>query len=274
MNDERMLQPVEDPRDNLSKLQSELETARASLTEAEAELAEEQAAVNVFRMHCRIRLDDLVDRYLQLRSERESLLINLEFLRQGFDPMSVDDDPLADEVWFEESIDEEDILLPTDTPTDKAAEKRLYRELARRFHPDLATNLFERAYRTTIMAAINIAYAERDTEALYDLAGELNPAEAVDLVQPSNAEMRRIGQLINKMRRLERKAKRQLAALRRENTARLWQRVQILGDQDEDGWTIIRKELQRAITLRENEIQELRIQLELLEQTNQEDRSP
>ena len=270
MNDKRMLRPVEISSENLIDLRSELEKARASLTRAEAELAEEQAAVNAFRMHCRIKLDDLVDRYLQLHSEREALLVDLELLRQGFDPISFDDDPFSDRSWHEEFEEEEDILLPTDTPSDKAAEKRLYRELARRFHPDLATTMFERAYRTTIMAAINNAYAEGDTEALYDLAGELNPEEVTELIQTSNVGVRRISKTINKMRRLERKAKRQLEALRRENTARLWLRVQTLEEQDEDGWSVIRRELERAIILREKEIQELQEQLAKLDRSEEE----
>jgi hypothetical protein len=270
MNDEKGLQPVEDPRSRLEELHLELEKTRASLTEAEADLAEEQAAVNAFRMHCRIKLDDLVDRYLQLRSEKESLLVNLEFLRQGLDPLSFDEDPLADEAWFEETDTEEDILLPTDTPTDKAAEKKLYRELARRFHPDLAVTLFERAYRTTIMAAINNAYAAGDIDALYDLAGELNPEEAASLVQTSDVEVRRISQTINKMRRLERKAKRQLTVLRQENTARLLRRVQLLDDNDEDSWSVIRRELEQAISHRKDEIREIREQVEKLEQSELE----
>ena len=271
MNDEKSLQPVKETCCNLEELRLELEKARASLAEAEADLAEEQADVNAFRMHCRIKLDDLVDRLLQLRSEREALLVNLEFLRQGIDPLSFDDDVLSEETWFEETDGEEDILLPTDTPADKAAEKRMYRELARRFHPDLATSMFERAYRTTIMSAINTAYTAGDTEALYDLAGELNPAEVSNIVQISNIEVRHISQTINKMRRLERKAKRQLAALRQENTARLWRRVQTLDDHDEDGWSIIRRELEQAITNRQDENCQLRDQVEKLDQVNQED---
>ena len=271
MNDDKGLQPVKDAHGKLDELQLELEKARASLAEAEAELAEEQAAVNAFRMHCRIMLDDLVDQLLQLRSERESLLVNLEFLRQGYDPLDFDDDPLAQATWFEKTDVEEDILLPTDTPSDKAAEKRLYRELARRFHPDLALSMFERAYRTTIMSAINNAYAAGDTEALYDLAGELSPAEAANLLQTSNVEARRISQTINKMRRLERKARRQMAVLRQENTARLWRFVQTLDEQDADSWSLVRRELEEAISRRQAEINALRDQVEKLNQTLQDD---
>ena len=254
-------------------LRAQLERARLSLAEAEADLAGEQAAVNAFRMHCRLKLDDLVDRLSALRSEKEALLVNLELLRQGVDPTYLDeDDPLSDESWFEETAEEEDVLLPTETPGDKAAEKRLFRELARRFHPDLASTAFEQSYRTTIMSAINNAYAAGDTEALYDLAGEIAPNEVDDLAQISDSKVRQMRQSISKMRRLESKAKRQLAALRQENTARLWRRAQALDEYDEDGWSRIRRELELAITRRGAEIHKLRDQIEQLNAKQRQDK--
>jgi len=265
MNNEKSVQPVEESQWSREELQLEIDKARAAMVEAEAELAAEQAAVNAFRMHCRLKLDDLVDQMLQQRSMKEALLLELALLRQGIDPAYLDDDdPLTDKAWMEEPPHEDEPLLPTETPRDKAAEKKLFRELARRFHPDLAASAFERSYRTTIMAAINNAYSEGDSEALYDLAGELTPQEVAVLSQISNSEIRRARKSINKMRRLENKAKRQLAALRRENTARLWLRVQALDEHDEDGWSVIRRELEQVINRRQVEIDQLSKQVALL----------
>ncbi len=267
MINDRSLQPVEQPTWSREQLRKEIEEARVDLAEAEAELAAEQAAVNAFRMHCRLKLDDLVDRLLELRSEKETLLLELELWRQGVDPADLnDDDPLVGEVWTKEIDDEKEPLLPTETPRDKAAEKKLFRELARRFHPDLAATSFERSYRTTIMAAINDAYSSGDGDALYDLAGELTPVEAATLSRISNVEVRRARQSINKMHHLQRKARRQLAALRQENTARLWQRVQTLDEHDEDEWSVIRRELEQAIRRRQSEIDRLSAQVEKLQE--------
>lgn len=277
MDGERSIQRVENAHGKSEKLRSQLERARLSLAEAEADLAGEQAAVNAFRMHCRLKMDDLVDRLSALRSEKEALLVNLELLRQGVDPAYLDeDDPLSDDAWYddawyEEAAGEEEVLLPTETPGDKAAEKRLFRELARRFHPDLASSAVEQSYRTTIMSAVNNAYAEGDTEALYDLAGEVAPNEVADLAQISDTEVRQMRRSISKMRRLESKAKRQLAALRQENTARLWRRAQALDEVDEDGWSRIRRELELAITRRGAEIHELRDQIEQLSAKQRQD---
>jgi hypothetical protein len=50
--------------------------------------------------------------------------------------------------------------------------KRLYRDLARRFHPDLGTNDAERARRTEIMNHINEAYQAQDLETLELVAAQ------------------------------------------------------------------------------------------------------
>ena len=260
--DERRIVRAGKLRPDLDALRNQLERSREALAEAEAELAKEQAAVNAFRMHCRLQLDDLVDRLSELRSEKEGLLVQIEFHRQGIDLAHLDrKNPLFDEDWKEDPIEEEGLLLPTDTPRDKAAEKRLFRELARRFHPDLANSAFERSYRTTIMAAINEAYASRDSEALYDFAGELMPEEAETLARISDSEQRKIIEAITKMQRLRNKARRQLATLREENTARLWRRAESLEAHDQDGWSVIRRELEQAIDRRASDVASLRRQL-------------
>ena len=55
-------------------------------------------------------------------------------------------------------------------PAEVAAEqRRLYRDLARRYHPDLARSSEDRAKRETAMLRVNAAYRERDHEALLAL---------------------------------------------------------------------------------------------------------
>lgn len=58
--------------------------------------------------------------------------------------------------------------------------KRLYRALARRYHPDLATGPADRDYRNKLMMLINEAYAGRDLDTLQLLAEQpegVNPDE-------------------------------------------------------------------------------------------------
>jgi len=61
--------------------------------------------------------------------------------------------------------------IPTQRPQATTDIKKVYRRLARRFHPDLAPNPVEEARRNTIMAQINDAYAKRDLDALLAIDG-------------------------------------------------------------------------------------------------------
>jgi hypothetical protein len=267
---ERHIQRIKQEPEEMADLRAQLAKARRMLAEAEAELAQEQAAVNAFRMHCRLKLDTLVDTLLELRAQKQSYLTRLELLRQDVDATDFDesDDPLDDRPPpVEPAGDEEggDVLLPTPTPRDKAAEKALYRELARRFHPDYATSAVERSYRTTIMTAVNSAYAENNVDALYDLAGVLSPEEAAELGPIEDREARSLREAISKMRRLRGKANRQLSMLREENTARLWRRAMALGDTDADWWSLVRKELEQSIDRTAQQVAVLSQRLDSLE---------
>ncbi len=61
-------------------------------------------------------------------------------------------------------------ITPKPSPAD--ALKRLYRDLARRFHPDLGGDQNERDRRTAIMSQINAAYTAGDLDALQALADD------------------------------------------------------------------------------------------------------
>lgn len=259
----RQIEPVLKPRDEGQKLQADLESARRALIETEAELAAYQAAVNAFRMHCRLKLDDLVDELLALRAEKQSCLTRLQLLRQT-DELQTDDDetdPLGQTEAVDEGEEEEELILPTDVPRDKAAEKRLYRELARRFHPDLANTAVTRTYCTSMMTAVNIAYENQDIQSLYDLAGELEPSEIAELAGIEAVELRHLRQQIMQAQRLRRKAKQQLKVARQENTARLYHRAQRLEEEGDNWWDIVRRELEQAIARRHDEIIQLHTQL-------------
>jgi hypothetical protein len=261
------IERIRSNREEIARLDEELCRARMDQMEAEADLAQEQAAVNAFRMHCRLKLDDLVDTLLDLQAQKQACLTRLELLRQGFDLAWLEADDLGHkEEDLEADEGEEELILPTPTMRDKEAEKRLYRELARRFHPDLARTAVEQSYRTTIMAAVNDAYAASNLQALYDLAGELEPGEIIEMAGIESSEIRQLRQGILSARRQCRKARYQLMLLRKENSARLWSRAQSIEGQGRDWWSLVRLELGQAIDRRQTELDELQSQLDRLEQ--------
>ena len=246
------LQPIDTRRRPKDQLQAVLEQAQRELVAAEADLAQEQAAVNAFRMHARLMLDDLADAVMALLAEKQSLLTRLELERQDAEaeqnPLgpNAEPQPVADEV--------EDLLMPTPTARDKAAEKRLYRELARRFHPDMAKGAAELAYRTSVMTAVNAAYTAGDIHALYDLAGELEPGEVRELAGIEGREVRQLRERILQCRRRRRKVARQLQTLREDKTARLWRKAREMDEPNGDWWTAVRRDLEAARARLEGEV--------------------
>jgi hypothetical protein len=260
---DRMLQPAGSTAGQLHQLRQDQQQAQSQLLAAEAALAEEQAAVNAFRMHCRLKLDIWVDELLELQNERQSLVTRLALCRQAQeDGLPLDGDaPFWQKNEPESDSAEEELILPTDTPTDKAAERRLYRQLARRYHPDLGQTAVEIAYRTEMMAAVNNAYQVSDIQALYDLAGQLDPSKIAELATIQSAEVRNLRRQILNLQMRRRKAHQRLQALCQENTARLWRKARELDESGVDWWEIVRREIEQAIGRVREDIVSLQRQL-------------
>lgn len=246
-----------------SQMTLEWQRARQALLEAESELAQEQAAVNAFRMQCRLKIGHLIDDYLELRAEKQALWTRLQLQRQAQElgiPYD-EEDPFwhGREEAYEPHDEPGEELLPNldGVVRDRAAEKRLYRELARRFHPDLAATGVERAYMTSMMAAVNIAYQSHDLPALRDLADEIDPAAVAELEALDMGDLRRLREQILKVQRRQRRARQQLASLRRENTARLWHKAAALEANGRPWWEAVRADLMNLIARCQADINEL-----------------
>ena len=90
---------------------------------------------------------------------------------------------------------------------EKSELKALYRELAKRFHPDLTTDPEEKKWREEMMAAVNAAYQNQDLNALLDLRQQpdRNPERVSqtreELLAKMAAEVLRLDQLIAKLNR-------------------------------------------------------------------------
>lgn len=253
------------------KAQVDLAEAQQQLLDAEAKLAQEQAAVNAFRMQCRLKLGDLIEETLSLHAERESCLTQLKLHQQEVEtslpPNAADPFSLADESFAPETGSFDEIVLPEliSPQQEKEATRRLYRELARRFHPDLAAGSGERAYMTAIMASINIAYERQDVSALHNLAGELDPTAVAELAAIDNLQLRKLREQILKIQRRQRKVKQQYKALRQDNVAKLWRKAQRLEAEGKSWWEAVKQDLQHIIAHTRLELINLQKQLSQFE---------
>lgn len=236
---DRQLRVQNIPTQQIPHLEQALSDAVLACQQAEKALAVEQAAVNAFRMHCRLTIGHWVDQLVDLRTEKQAYLTQIALLEQELgiqsEPETADSEtepPEKAEPTLAGAILEEYV----DAETEGQAEKRLYRELARRFHPDLSANDVEKAYRSTMMAAVNVAYAQHDIQTLRDLAGELDPQTVADIEQIPSRQVRQLRQKIARCERLRRKANAKLEILRGENTAKLWRQAQQLDVTGDSNW--------------------------------------
>ncbi|MFQ5942715.1 MAG: hypothetical protein ACE5JF_04105 [Anaerolineales bacterium] len=95
------------------------------------------------------------------------------------------------------------VKTPRAAPEPEQAElKALYRELAKRFHPDLTTDPGEKEWREEMMAAVNAAYQNHDLNALLELQQQpdLPPQKVTlsrqDILAEMAAEVLRLDRLI------------------------------------------------------------------------------
>jgi type II secretory pathway pseudopilin PulG len=166
----------------LARLRRQIAAAEAALVEREAELAELRVEVASFQL----RYETLVGRQLAALREVEASIAACQKQIQGFrrwgrsgPPAGWDGEayvPVDEQyrrTWHDPAPPGPSFTPPTELATQSAAKqdlKTLYRQLCRRFHPDLTQDPAERAWRTEMMAAVNAAYAAQSRAELQALA--------------------------------------------------------------------------------------------------------
>jgi hypothetical protein len=112
--------------------------------------------------------------------------------------------------------------------------KKLYRDLTKLAHPDLATEPEERQRREAVMIQANAAYADGDAATLAYLLGSCEQNAAPPAVQDAEAALDRImRQIAQATARLEVPAK-ELEAASATELAKLFRRSQLAGRQGRD----------------------------------------
>lgn len=190
--------------EELARLRAKVEDARQQLVEAEANLAEQRLDIEAFEFEYQARVGVLLAQLEQIDAEVKLYLDRIQQQRNertfGTAFSSVEEQ--YRQTW-QAPRQEPSRPKPAPISENSAAQiKNLYRQLARRYHPDLAADEAERAHRTEMMTAVNDAYAARSLAELLALAKELeNKGQGVsavkgqtgeDMVQALSAELQRI----------------------------------------------------------------------------------
>ncbi len=262
-------------RERIAELQVLLEELRPELIEAEAQLADRLAAISAFEYKVRARLGPLSRRLDELQAEIDTLRRELRRYQAGsllWDEEANPKDSAGEEWRFEESAASagdyryrRQIEAPRPAPGGKRLVllKQLYRQLARRFHPDLVLDEADRAYRTDMMMAINAAYAAGDLEALERLANEpdtisCEPRSPEELIAAFQRE-------VDHCRRRLAEIAAEMAMLENHDSARLMKRVEKAAAVGRDLLTELAADLRLRISEKMVERNVLETQLDEIE---------
>jgi chromosome segregation ATPase len=180
--------------EKVRRLRLELDQLRGELAAAEADLSSQLEDVQAFEFRFEAHVGQLLDQLAILESEVNSYLTRIKLMRheQSFADQGPSFDPV-EEQFRQTWTHNPETAVPKPKPAPAASQaqlKKMYRQLARQFHPDLALDEADRQYRTDKMAAINDAYKAQSMVELMALAEELESRQSrLPEAQPADQEM-------------------------------------------------------------------------------------
>jgi len=221
----RYLAEVEARKRRSADLRTELEALRVGLARFEAEYHARVGALFVELDRARLAADEYERRIARLDADpaadpdRVEEEVRREFAGRREEVRNEEEETRRYEQAFERERERPRL---DEAGEDEAA--RLYRELARRFHPDLARTAEERRRREPLMQQVNAAFRERDLAALRTLGSEVgadDPAfEARGIGEKLVWAIREVARLDGVVAGLEG----ELTAMRAADSFALWQR--------------------------------------------------
>lgn len=267
-------------RDKIMAAQALLDQLRPQLVDAEAHLADQLAAIRAFEFRVRAQLQRLTQRLDKLQREIDELRREMHARRiaweteVGFDSgrdgstphWEFSTDGAASSGSFRYRDQPADFPSPV-LPADQLAELRqLYRQLARRFHPDLALDEEARARRTVVMMSINAAYSAGDLGQLKQIA--LEPDISLGIVLSDEELAVSLAREIERCRRRLAEIENELAALERHESTMLLRRSERAAAEGRDLLDELAQDLRRRISEKMVERDVLQTQLEEYDSEN------
>lgn len=258
-----------DWREAIDQRREQLEQLRLTLINLEAELADRLASINAFEFEFRARVRPLLARLEALETEIKGCLRQLhrdvpEKVREEWEAWTQDTDGtgVAGKYRFWEGSMP---APPPDVDQDRSADlKRLYRQLARRFHPDFAASDADREYCTQLMMEINAAYAVGDMGKLKELMKEPDIVHRIENAQTDQQLAEALLLEIERCRRRIHEIKGELATLAGNESAVLMRRSEEAAGKGEDFVANVMAQLRRRIHRKMVERDALKVEVESL----------
>ncbi len=169
----------------LARLQAELESRRKEFEGLESERETLELGLTRFAADVKARVGDVKDQIRDIRHDLDEMRQRIAKIRAdpAATPADVERDVAEEMAQAEAELNGEFVHGPSGNGKGKrnhangrmssleteAEVLRLYRELAKRHHPDLARTAAERERRAELMLRVNIAYRDRDLTTLQSI---------------------------------------------------------------------------------------------------------
>jgi hypothetical protein len=245
----------------LRELQLDLQERQERVAQLEFEISDTKAELGRFEHEYEARVGILERQLEELQADLEQARFRAARRAQWGDradspDMHVDVEEQFRRTWTRREKPPEPPAEEPITEEMKAELKTLFRSLAKRFHPDLVTDLEAKRWRQKIMAQVNEAYAAQDVRALKKLAEKQDRPEAP--VQKSRDQI--LAGLRAEIRRLDgviRNLEYTLQEIINSHTVQLMLEVTIASRQGRDLLAEMAESLRRRISDLEAEIASL-----------------
>ena len=196
--------------EQLAHLRQQIEAAEDELVNREAELVDLRVELSAFRLEYDTRVGRKVAELEEVEVEIKRCQQRIRQYRQwgpGGPPQTRTGAayvPVEEQYRRTWQQPEEPPSPPPAEPVDAATEaqiKKLYRQLCRRFHPDLTQDAAERAWRTEMMTAVNAAYAARSLVELQALAEKPDRSPSAE----TGTDEQRLAALRDRLQQIQRR---------------------------------------------------------------------
>jgi len=196
--------------EQLAHLRQQIKAAEADLVNHEAELVDLRVELSAFRLEYDTRVGRKVAELEKVEAEIKRCQQLISQYRQwgpGGPPQTRTGAayiPVEEQYRRTWQQPEEPPSPPPTKSVDaatKAQIKKLYRQLCRRFHPDLTQDAAERIWRTEMMTAINAAYAARSLVELQALAEKPDRSPSVE----TGTDEQRLAALRDRLQQIQRR---------------------------------------------------------------------
>lgn len=175
----------------IHRLRGELNQVQTEIEDVESDLIGREEDLRAFEFEFEAQVGYLMAQLVQLEAEVNDYLQQIKVMRTertfGEGYRTVEDQYNA--TWnTPRQKNFESKRPPKPPPLTAARLKKVYRDLARRYHPDLAADEADRAYRTAKMTAINDAYKAGSLVEMMALAEEKEEVVQIEVGREERVE--------------------------------------------------------------------------------------